>query len=83
MNNTQGRQAFLKSDKAKELRKQLEDMAKNPMYNTHIQGLISYPDSIRFVEKHMSYMSGFPRMDHMQYISNLKLMTKIATGKGA
>jgi hypothetical protein len=77
MINSQTKQAFLKSEKASELRKMLVEMTKDPMYNTRLQGLLDYPDDVRFIEKHMNYMSGFPRMDHMQYISNLKLMTKI------
>lgn len=77
MNSHQGRQAFLKSDKGKLLRKLLIAMTKDPAYNTHLQGLVDYPDEKRFVEKHLNYMSGFPRMDHVQYVSNLKLKTKI------
>lgn len=77
MNNHQTRQAFLKSEKAQLLRGILVEMTKSPLYNTRIQGLADYPDERRFVEKHMTYMSGFPRMDHVQYVSNLKLMTKI------
>jgi hypothetical protein len=79
MNNTQGRQSFLKSDKATVLRDQLIEMTKSPLYNTKVQGITDTPDDIRFIEKHMNYMSSFPKMDHLQYISNLKLMTKRST----
>lgn len=77
MTSVQSKQSFLRSDKAEVLRRMLVDMTKSPVYNTHIQGIIDRPDEVRFVEKHMNYMSGFPTMDHMQYVSNLKLMTKI------
>ena len=75
--NNQAKQAFFKSDKAKELRELLIAMTKDPAYNTHIQGLVDYPDEERFIEKHMHYMGSYPRMDHLQYVSNLRLKTKI------
>ena len=75
--NSQAKQIFFKSDKGIELRKQLVAMTKDAMYNTRLQGLIDYPDEDRFVEKHMTYMGNYPRMDHYQYISNLRLKTKI------
>lgn len=77
MNNTQGRQSFLKSDQAKVLRSQLTEMTESPLYNTRVQGITDTPADVRFIEKHMNYMSSFPKMNHLQYISNLKLMTKI------
>lgn len=77
MTNGQTRQAFLKSEKASLLRDELEKMVRSPMYNTKLYSLIDDPDKFRFVEKHMNYMSGHPSMDHMQYVANLKLMTKV------
>lgn len=75
--NSHAKQAFLKSDKGIELRKLLLAMTVDPVYNTRLQGLIDYPDEERFIEKHMNYMGNYPRMDHYQYVSNLKLKTKI------
>lgn len=77
--NNQVKQAFFKSEKAIELRKLLVAMTKDPMYNTRLRGLVDYPDEDegRFIEKHMHYMGTYPRMDHYQYVSNLKLKTKI------
>lgn len=75
--NSQTKQAFFKSEKARELREILIAMTKDPMYNTRLQGLLDYPDNERFIEKHMHYMGNYPRMDHYQYVSNLKLKTKI------
>jgi len=68
--------SFLKSDKAIELRAELEMMVKSPLYNTRIVTLVS-DDLSFFVEKHMQYMSNHLKMDHSQYVKNLKLMTKI------
>jgi hypothetical protein len=60
------------------LRKHLVDMAESPLYNTRIYSMTSDQSSELFIEKHMNYMSGFPKLDHLQYISNLKLMTKVS-----
>lgn len=52
-------------------------MVKSAEYNTRpIYSLVSV-DEFQFVEKHMDYMSKHPRMNHRQYVLNLKLMTKI------
>ncbi len=81
MIHTQPRQAFLKSEKAKQLREELKKMVKSPAYNTRLVGLSDDPDGTQFIEKYMNYMSHFPKMDHHQYILNLKLMTRIADDK--
>lgn len=70
------RAQFLRSDKATELRSQLEEMTKSPIYNTRVVSMIDMHDSY-FVEKHMNYMANHLKMDHSQYIQNLRLMTKI------
>lgn len=37
-----------------------------------------YPDhSIPFVDKHMNYLRTHPSIDPQQYISNLRLMTRV------
>lgn len=66
---------FLGSDKAIELKNELTAMTKNPIYNTHVFAIDS--DPLRFVEKHMRYMSNHLSMDHSQYVQNIKLMTKL------
>jgi hypothetical protein len=77
MTKSLSKQEFLRSEKAKLLRDELVLMVKSPVYNT--RPLYSPNDTTgsQFVEKHMIYMSNFLGMDHMQYISNLKLKTKI------
>lgn len=74
---TQGKQSFLRSEKAQSLRDELELMVVSPDYNTKAVYSVLESDGNQFVEKHMNYMSGFLSMDHWQYLSNLKLKTKI------
>ena len=77
MTNAQSKQSFIDSEKGCELRKQLEMMVKSPDYNTHILSLNGDSEGSLFVQKHLNYMSSHKTMDHMQYLSNLKLMTRI------
>lgn len=77
MTNAQSKQAFIESAEGIELRKQLETMVKSPHYNTRVYTLASDNDGSNFIDKHMNYMSTHRTIDHMQYISNIKLMTKI------
>ncbi len=51
-------------------------MIDSPLYNTYVATIID-SDPSHFVEKHMRYMSNHLRMDHFQYVQNLRLMTKI------
>lgn len=78
MINGQTKIAFYKSEKGSLLRKELERMVKDPKYNTRVIGWGVEPTGERFIEKHLAYMSSHPKMDHLQYVSNLKLMTKIS-----
>ncbi len=74
--NSTSRSDFLRSEKAETLRQELVKMAESPVYNTKVATLIE-TDHLYFVEKHMKYMSNHLKMDHLQYIRNLKLMTKV------
>lgn len=71
------RQAFLRSEKAVQLRAELVSMVESPKYNTHSPYSTGDTDKYLFVEKRMEYMSRYPAMDHWQYLLNLKLMTTI------
>lgn len=74
---TIGKQQFINSEKGRLLRDALVLMVNDPGYNTHsFQYGIEF-DELRFVDKHMNYMSQYPLMDHWQYVSNVKLMTKV------
>lgn len=72
-----GRQEFLRSEMAGLLRKELESMDSDPGYNTVMRYTLVTTKESQFVEKHMAYMSNHLRMDHWQYIRNLKLMTRL------
>lgn len=72
-----GRQEFLQSENARLLRQELEAMVKSPKYNTSARYTPIVIDGSQFVDKHMRYMANHLRMNHQQYISNVKLMTKI------
>ena len=42
----------------------------------------SYPDNlITFVDKHMTYLNTHPNIDPRQYVSNLRLMTRVSSHK--
>jgi hypothetical protein len=71
------KRTFLDSEKAKLLRDELTTMVKSKDYNTQALYSPAEGDGNQFVEKHMTYMSEYLGMDHWQYISNLKLKTKI------
>ena len=71
------RAEFLRSEKATELQNELSAMTSSPLYNTHVVSLL-HADSQLFIDKHMRYMSNHLKMDHSQYVQNLKLMTKIS-----
>jgi hypothetical protein len=75
---TSSRAEFLRSEKAAELRKVLMEMTKNPGYNTRVISVLD-TDTSYFIEKHINYMANHLKMDHFQYVQNLKLMTKIRT----
>jgi tRNA A37 threonylcarbamoyladenosine biosynthesis protein TsaE len=75
-----GKSEFLRSELAKTLRNELQEMVDSPSYNTHTRYSVLSPDGSHFVERHMDYMSCFLQMDHVQYVSNLKLMTRVNGG---
>jgi hypothetical protein len=70
------RNEFLGSEVATKLRTELTEMTDSPLYNTKVPALV-LSDAAYFIDKHMSYMSNHLKMDHFQYVQNLKLMTKI------
>jgi len=72
---------FLQSVEGVELRKELIKMTESAQYNTRTMYSISNKDGLTFVDKHMKYMSMYPSLNCRQYVSNLKLMTKIRTAK--
>lgn len=78
-----GRSDFLRSEAAKLLRQELQEMVDNPDYNTRSRYSVQSPGGTSFITKHMEYMSNYLQMDHKQYILNLKLMTRTSGNKTA
>jgi hypothetical protein len=68
--------AFSESAQGVLLRAELLKMAKSDEYNTVSTYSVTDTNGLSFVEKHMKYMSQYPTMNHLQYVSNLKVMTK-------
>ncbi len=74
---TSAKKAFLTSEEATSLRTQLQEMVENPDFNTAPRYSTADSGTSEFVQRHMDYMSAYLSMDHIQYVRNLKLMTKI------
>ena len=68
---------FFGSSDAVLARAQLKLMDKNPRYNTCLLYFSSKEEGLSFVNKHMLYLSTHPTISVQQYISNLKLKSKI------
>jgi hypothetical protein len=71
-------QRFLESEDAVEIRKELEKMMKSKDFNTKSTYTPSSIEDQPFVEKHMRYLSLHMNVKPEQYLSNLKLMTRVA-----
>ena len=65
------------------VRQLLQELVDDSGYNTepsYIANAEIYTDHlIPFVEKHMAYLMSHPKVNPDQYISNLRMMTKIRT----
>lgn len=77
MNTTVAIQKYLDSEAAQSVYKELKAMEESPNYKTVDSYSPSSDIPLTFVEKHMRYLSLHQKLNHQQYISNLKLMTKI------
>jgi hypothetical protein len=63
------------------VRQKLVEMQTDPLLHKHISSYSAnaslYPDGqIPFVEKHVAYLMDHPKLDPIQYLSNLRLMLK-------
>ena len=69
------------SEEGLKIKELLQLMAKDKTYYTessYSANVNKYPNNRRtFVDKHMDYLSAHPTMNPDQYISNLKLVTRI------
>lgn len=68
--------AFFESEGGKAQYAELMSMTESDDYNTTKSYTTLDANGLSFVKKHMKYMSQYPNMNHAQYVSNLKLMTK-------
>lgn len=72
---------FFQSEEGAAIKATLISIATDKAYNTkssYSVNEVEYPDHlIPFVDKHMNYLNGHPSIDPDQYVSNLRLITKI------
>lgn len=72
---------FLTSEEGISVLEALRAMAADSKYNTapsYSSNAALYSDGlIPFIDKHMHYLRDHPRIDPRQYISNLRLITRI------
>jgi len=69
---------FLASEEATSLRAELEKMVTSPLFNTKsTYSPASLDSDLLFVDKHMTYLSKHPTTNPQQYLSNLRLMTRL------
>jgi hypothetical protein len=68
---------YLASEEAILAREQLQGMMADPRYNTSSSYSVHQADGITFVDKHLAYLSEHPKLNAREYLSNLRLMTKI------
>jgi hypothetical protein len=72
---------FFESEEGAEVKRVLGLMASDSSYNTASRYSANsdlYPDNVMtFVDKHMHYLSAHPSTNPQQYISNLRLMTRV------
>ena len=75
------RVSFYESEEGLQVKSELQAMVTNLLYFTessYSANIIQHPDNlVNFVEKHMNYLNTHPSIDPSQYISNLRLITKI------
>ena len=69
---------FSASDAGQLVREELVAMTKSSSYNTATSYSSTDPSGLTFVDKQMKYMSQYPTMNYHQYVSNLKMKTRVA-----
>lgn len=75
---TSKKRVFFASEEGEWLRSELIAMAKSAQYNTKSTYTTISEDELLFVDKHMNYVSSYPNINAKQYLSNLKLKTKLS-----
>ncbi len=77
MSSTIQKKLFFESEEGIWLRNELTQMVKSTDYNTRSTYTALSSDELLFIDKHMNYMSNYPSLNYKQYLSNLKLKTKL------
>jgi len=72
-------QRFLDSAEAIEIRTILNEMMKDPEFNTKSMYSSLAGGDVLFVDKHMEYLSQHTTLNVDHYLSNLRLMTRVRT----
>jgi len=67
---------FYSSERCQGARRMLQELVDNPVYDTKSS---RDTDSLNFCERHLDYLSRYPNMELVDYMSNLKLMTRKRT----
>lgn len=70
---------FMKTERGIALHATLTSMARSKHYKTETSYSPGYKNGQSFVMKQMAYMSQYPDLNYNQYVSNLKLKTRIKT----
>jgi hypothetical protein len=73
-----GIEKYLQSENARMALDELQMMEESAQYKTESSYSPTSKEPVSFVDKHVKYLSTHQRLDYRQYISNLKLMTKIS-----
>lgn len=72
--------AFYTSDEGNDTKKLLESMIESNEYNTDPTYTVNvqYPDHyLPFIDKHMSFLANHPNVEIRDYLSSLRLMSRI------
>lgn len=77
MRSTAQKKVFFESAEGIELRRELTEIFNDPGHNTQSSYTAVSIDRLSFIDKHMNYMGNYPDMNHHQYLSNLRLMTRM------
>jgi len=75
----QYKQQFITSSLAATIKDELEDMEQDAAYYTQTSYSAMQECDVTFTEKHYTYMSTHPSVKPNEYMSNLRLMTKVRT----
>lgn len=81
--SSEAKRRFLASDQATWAREQLQLMVEDSQYNTPSKPSYTYPDTgnISFIEWHIMYLCEHLQITPQDYLSNLRLKTKIRVAR--